>query len=176
MKFWSAIFSFFFISSMNVFASVDVQVSIEQLVKSADTIVVAHVVHKSSYWETTSTGKRIVTHATLNVDQWIEGTSPSSFQVRVLGGSVGDVGQYVSGEPTLAMGEPIFLFLRKFQNLYQVVSRSQGEFYFETIEGVTFLRSSPNAAIKIPQTSCEQTLTGKSIEKAVFLIHSLQHE
>jgi hypothetical protein len=105
-------------------ASVSVAVYFEALVDRADTVAVVSPVDQSSVWE----GGRIVTYTKLKVERPVAGPAASEVWVRTLGGSVGNIGQSVSGEPQFTDGQSSILFLRKVEGAFMVVERGQGQY------------------------------------------------
>jgi hypothetical protein len=115
-------------------ASVSVAVTFDALVDRAESVMTVVPLDSNSVWE----GKRIVTYTRLRVDRSIAGQGASEVVVKTLGGSVGDLGQSVSGEPTFRAGEPSIVFLRvvrpsatetwSVDKAFMVVERAQGQY------------------------------------------------
>lgn len=84
--------------------------TLDELAREADAVVVATPLDaRVSRWQ----GGRIVTDVTVRVDAVLTGRIVASrdLVVRIPGGVVGDVGQSLSGAPTLTAGAPAVLFL-----------------------------------------------------------------
>jgi hypothetical protein len=105
-------------------ASVSVAVAFEALVDRAETAMLVTPVDAHSVWE----NQRIVTYHRLRVDRNVAGVAEKEVWVKTLGGSVGNIGQSVSGEPVFALGESSLVFLAKRGTAYMVVERGQGQY------------------------------------------------
>ena len=97
------------------------------LVRAADHVVVGTVVSTEARYDHLD---RIVTDATVRVDERMHGAAPegSTVIVRRLGGVVGDVGLRIEGEPTFLPGERVLLFARTIasERLLRPIGMSQG--------------------------------------------------
>lgn len=97
------------------------------LVRGADHVVVGTVVSVEARYDHLD---RIVTDATVRVDESMHGPARagSTVVVRRLGGTIGDVGLRVEGEPSFAAGERILLFARAnaTERVLRAVGMSQG--------------------------------------------------
>jgi hypothetical protein len=88
-----------------------VDVSIDQLTRHASVIFEGEVTDVRSDWNADRT--RIYTTVTVRVDQYHKGDlGRGVVDVRLAGGSVGDITMAVMGQPTFARNERVFLFLR----------------------------------------------------------------
>ncbi len=105
-------------------ASVSVAVYFEALVDRADAVAIVVPIDQSSVWE----GGRIVTYTRLKVERPVAGQPGTEVWVRTLGGSVGNIGQNVSGEPQFTDGQSSVLFLHKVDSAFMVVERGQGQY------------------------------------------------
>lgn len=97
------------------------------LVGASDHVVVGTVVSVESRYDHLD---RIVTDATVRVDERMLGAAPegSTVLVRRLGGVLGDVGLRIEGEPSFLPGERVLLFARTIasERLLRPVGMSQG--------------------------------------------------
>ncbi len=84
--------------------------SLEQLARDADRILVGTVVLTQSAWNTERTA--IFTTVRLRVDDAVKGVRPREVVLRVEGGQVGDIAQSVSGGLSFAEGQQVVLFLK----------------------------------------------------------------
>lgn len=111
-----------------------IKVSLPDLVKEADHIVVGKVTSMKSSWDADKT--LIRTFVTISVDEYVKG--PSSRRdcvVSYVGGVVGDIGLWQSDTPRFKQGEQVLVFLKRDEkNTFKVLGRYQGKF---TIEGNT---------------------------------------
>ena len=114
-----------------VSATIIRQLSLEQMVEAADTIVVGEVVEVESAWEK----RRIYTHVRIAVEQSLKGEPTAELSIRLLGGSVGDVEMIIAGQPTFKPGEKTLLFLRAQGQgqgrMHYMVGMAQGKFTVE---------------------------------------------
>jgi len=87
--------------------------SLEQLSKGSDHIVLGTALDSSSHWEVLGGRRRIVTDTRVRVDDVIAQGVPADLelQVRTLGGTIGDVAALVYGEAQLSLNETCMLFL-----------------------------------------------------------------
>jgi hypothetical protein len=105
-------------------ASISIAVTFDTLVERADSALVVVPIESNSVWE----GQRIVTYTKMRVEKAIAGQGASEVTVKTLGGSIGDLGQSVSGEPSFPPGEKSVVFLRKVDSALMVVERAQGQY------------------------------------------------
>ena len=85
---------------------------IKKLSKGADVILTGKVSNLKSNWNKNKT--RILTEATLQVDEYIKGNSGSnSIVVKYPGGEVGDVGELYTHMPRFSKDEEVLVFLKK---------------------------------------------------------------
>ena len=102
-----------------------VRLSLEDLAKSADVVVMGRIEKVSSK---PTNGKNITTQIEVNViEQW-KGQDRSFLIINQAGGSAGEITQAVPGTPQFSIGEETILFLKGRQNdLYEVVGGRQGK-------------------------------------------------
>lgn len=116
-------------------ASVSIAVQFDELVERSKAVAVTTPVEQRSVWE----GRYIITYTKLNVDDAIAGGVENGKEVWVAtrGGTVGDIGQHVEGEPVFRVGKPVLVFLREdiidnggvpASGLFIVTARAQGLF------------------------------------------------
>ncbi|MRG93282.1 hypothetical protein [Polyangium spumosum] len=156
-------------------AAVSVVVSLDELVGSSSYVVVAKASERQSMWEDTPNGRRIVTYTRLDVEQSVVGEPGTSVWVRTLGGVVGEVGQWVSGEAVIKPGERSLLFLRKTPTTVVVTAMAQGHYpVLATVEGVPKLAASPDAGTILPRTgpsvAAREVLVGSTLSRAITAI------
>jgi len=88
------------------------QGSLQELTQAADSIVVGTVTEQSSYWNKEHT--KIYTSVVLSVEDNIKGEpATGSVTVIVPGGTVGEIGEWVSDAATFNQGEKAVVFLKK---------------------------------------------------------------
>ncbi|MBW2527203.1 MAG: hypothetical protein JRI23_23680 [Deltaproteobacteria bacterium] len=153
-------------------ASVSVALSVQELVDGSSRAVEAVALERHSTWERIGDGRRIVTYTVLRVDRALFGTGSDTVRVRTLGGVVGRIGQHVSGEPQLAMGEPCLLFLQRLTaETHLVTGRAQGHYPIVTDDdGARRLRASPDRGRVLPRKgqsiSAHAELVGRPVPQA----------
>ena len=87
------------------------RLSVEDLARGADAIVVARVVATSAAWNEGRT--KIYTFTTLEVSDALKGGPAGRVVVKELGGAVGDIAMEASGAPRFSAGEEVLVFLRR---------------------------------------------------------------
>jgi hypothetical protein len=129
-------------------ASVSIAVQFDTLVERAEAAMTVTPIDSNSVWE----GKRIVTYTRLRVERSIAGQGASEVVVKTLGGSVGDLGQSVSGEPHFVANESSIVFLRKVDQAYMVVERAQGQYplAFEKAKNRMMTKRAPDLGALVP--------------------------
>ncbi len=96
------------------------------LVSEAELIATGTVTEVRSFWR----AGRIVTRATLSVDQVLAGDTPEhAIAVDSLGGVVDGVGQQVAGAVRLGRGDRVVLFLQRRAEAFVVVEMAQGALF-----------------------------------------------
>jgi hypothetical protein len=114
-------------------ASTFVELSLADLLKMSNLVVVATSGEQTCVWEQTDGGRsrRIVTYTHMTVDRVLDGAAaaPKDVWVRTLGGQVGDIGQQVEGEAVLVPLQTSLLFLRaRGDGTHAVAAMGQGQF------------------------------------------------
>lgn len=155
-------------------ASLARAVSLAELVNRSEQIVVGTPLEAHARWETLGGQRRIVTYTRVRVDAAIDGGGDSSeVLVRTLGGHVGDIGQVVSGEAVLSIGQPALMFLgRAADGVLGVTAMAQGHFPLrKDSHGTLRLTPSPRLATLLgAQHSAVRQLVGRSVPEAEQLI------
>ena len=99
-----------------------VRMSLEDLSREASSIVVGEVADAQSQWE----GGNIYTYVTISVEHYVKGAGGKEVTIKVPGGTVGDITQFVSDVPSFQIGERTLLFLK--DEFFQIVGWHQGKF------------------------------------------------
>lgn len=105
--------------------------SLEQLSKTSDHILVGTALEATSRWEVLGGRRRIVTDTRVRVDDVVARATPSDLEleVRTLGGTIGDIASLVYGEAQLSLEQPCLLFLANHDNgQRRVVGMAQGHY------------------------------------------------
>jgi hypothetical protein len=116
-------------------ASVSIAVQFDELVEKSKAVAVEVPIEQRSVWE----GRFIITYTKVHVDDGIAGAAESGKEVWIVsrGGSVGNIGQSVDGEPVFHVGHPSLAFLREdilddkaaaASGIFVVTARAQGLF------------------------------------------------
>lgn len=156
-------------------ASVSILLGLDELLTPSTYVIVGTAGEKKCRWEEIGGSRRIVTYTLIQVDTAVVGSPGASVWVRTLGGSVGDVGQLVSGEAQIAAGSKSVLFLQKRGSVHVVTGMAQGHFPLVADDkGVVRLRTSPDAGVLLPapgpSVSARSRLVGKSLSAALSVI------
>jgi len=94
-------------------ATVMVELSLEELVRGADTIVHASVIDTGVQMRLSANSMEPQTITTLRVHEWIAGAGADTVEVRELGGVWQGGGLRFDGTPGFARGEEVVLFLER---------------------------------------------------------------
>jgi len=156
-------------------AAVSINVSLDELLASSSFVVVAKAGERKSVWEEMPSGRRIVTYTRLDIERTVVGESATSVWVRTLGGVVGDVGQWVSGEAVIPEGSRSLLFLHKAGPTIVVTAMAQGHYpVLATESGTPRLASSPDAGTILPRPgpsiAAREQLVGATLDRAILTI------
>ena len=156
-------------------ASLSRAVSLEELSRTSTAAALVVPLQQRSEWQ----GSRIVTLTRVRVERVVAGKNVSSeIEIRTFGGRVGKIGQAVSGEAELVVGQRSLLFLRELGNHTALVSaRAQGMFRIEEGSAPRVVASPhvghllPSARMKAQRiTPAVMTLHGSSLELAILRI------
>lgn len=124
-------------------ASVVEALTLRQLVRESDHVVVARVESQRAHYDELG---RIVTDVTIRVEEAMHGGAARSatLVVRRLGGVVGDVGLRVEGEASFVDGERLVLFARVLRvpggTVLRPVGMSQGVLPIDASSGVEMIQ------------------------------------
>lgn len=148
-------------------ASVSVQMTLDELVVASQRVVIATALDRSSRWEELPTGRRIVTYTRLAIDETVDGASSAEVTVRTFGGVVDNIGQQVSGEATLKIGERALVFLADVGEgdlrATVVTGMAQGHYPLDESSGEPVLKASPDRGTLVNRR-------GPSVPAAVVLV------
>lgn len=114
------------LATVPVAASVTEALDLAQLVRESDHVIVARATGTEARWDSR---RRIVTDVTVVVEQTLKGDASvdQRLVVRQLGGSIGELGMRVAGEPSIASGDRVLLFGRRMRGDHlRAVGMSQG--------------------------------------------------
>jgi hypothetical protein len=162
-------------------ASVSIAVSWDGLLRESSSACIVTAFEARGAWE----NGRIYTYTHIRIDRAVAGNlaTGSDAWVRTMGGVVGDIGQRVEGEATLAQGQSSLLFLRPglstaVPHSFEVTARGQGQFPLETSDPKLPTRISAGHALGLlvpphvlqtdvsPRLAAE-VLLGRTVDEAV---------
>jgi hypothetical protein len=166
------------VASAPATASIAVQLSLKDLVRASRYVVVATAGERYSVWEDIAGSRRMVTYTRLSVERSVVGQPNSEVWVRTLGGTIGSIGQYVSGEARLQTGSRSLLFLSEATGTLIVAALGQGQYLVTPptkLDGVPRLRKSfdrPGLVARKGEgrVGAEAVLSGLTIDDAVRAI------
>ena len=109
----------------------DKRMTVDDLAKNADAVVVGKVTAVHSEWS--SDRSRIFTRVTIGVDEYLKGQeNGGAITLLTPGGEIGDVGEIYSHMPTFRTDEHVLVFVEKDkQGLYRVSGGNLGKFTIE---------------------------------------------
>jgi len=126
----------------------------QQLAQDSDLVIVGRVLERTGSWQ----GTRIVTTHRIKIDSIWTGNYPDTeLEFVSLGGSVGDIGQIVSGSSQLPAGTQAVMFLTRLsKGRFCSVALSQGVFEIDPKDGHTLMRQPlghvVGPALKVPKS------------------------
>ena len=104
----------------------------EQLVKQAEFIFQGTVTDVHSMWDGEGAQRRIHTYVTLLVTEPMKGLLPSTYTIRLLGGTVGDETEEVADAPVFHVGDREILFVEhNLQQFVPLVGINYGRFHLQ---------------------------------------------
>jgi hypothetical protein len=104
------------------------KLSLKDLTTRATTILIGTVAHIKCIWNDKRTN--IFTYVTISVEQYIKGTEKEKMlTLKVSGGKIGEVNQWVEDTPHFQKDEKVLLFLE--QEHFRVVGGLQGKYSIE---------------------------------------------
>jgi hypothetical protein len=163
-------------------ASTFVELSLADLLKLSNSVVVGTPTEQMSLWEGAdgARGRRIVTYTRVRIDKVIDGSVPSSdVWVRTLGGHVGDIGQVVDGEAAFVPHQSGIIFLRaRGDGTHAVAAMAQGHFPVRVLRAGEPPRIAVRSALGRLVAAAEATrparidLDSKTVDEAVQAIEA----
>ena len=103
-----------------------IKLSLDDIVRQSDTVVLGTVTHQESAWDTHYTA--IHTDVTVAVERAIVGSPGDEVTFRVAGGTVGSMGMRTSNDPVFQDGERVIVCLNTTSVPASVVGLQQGKF------------------------------------------------
>ncbi len=124
--------------------------SFETLVSSANTIFVGEVMNVRAEWDTTPSGRAIITLVTFRVEDVWKGNLGAVTQLEFLGGEIGEIGMKVEGMPVFRLGQRDVLFVAgEVRTVSPLVGFMHGRMRVErdTVSGVDRVRTFDGRAL-----------------------------
>lgn len=119
-------FTFLLMISVSTSGQV-IKMELTQIIDESSAIVNATVEKMHSSWVKDHNGNNIYTTVEFSVNEVIKGNlSNSNFTLKVLGGKVGDISQFVSPSVSFEPKEEVLLFLRN--NPLEIIGSEQGKY------------------------------------------------
>lgn len=159
-------------------ASLTREVGLAELLARSDHAVLATPLDAAADWAVFGGKRRIVTDVRVRVEDTLALRAPeqSELLVRVLGGTIGHVGQLVEGEVRMAFGEPCALFLKADSpTLSYVTARTQGHYPLRA-DAQKLLRLTPSPTLpelEHPAKSAVHVLAGRTVAEARELLRGV---
>ncbi len=118
-----------FLMPFSISISQEHEVSLEKLVKDSEVVVTGKV--KKIECEIDH-NKNIWTYVTIECKQFLKGAKKNIITIKVPGGEIGELGQYVSGTPQYKIGEEVLNFLgRDKEGKYYVNGWENGKYSYK---------------------------------------------
>jgi len=108
------------------------KISVEDLTKEADVIVIGDIKEVESRWNFWRT--EIHTYSTVSVKKYIKGTGTETLIIITKGGTVGDLVAWVEDTPVFTKNETVLVFLKKTGREFSVAGSVQGKYILENEE------------------------------------------
>ena len=124
--------------------------SFDALVAEANTIFVGEVMNVRADWESTPTGRAIITLVTFRVENVWKGNLGAVTQLEFLGGEIGEIGMKVEGMPVFRLGQRDVLFVgNQVRAISPLVGVMHGRMRVErdTVSGIDRVRTFDGRAL-----------------------------
>ncbi len=152
------------------------KLTFEDIVHKAETIAIGVVEKAEAAYGEGKRSRRIFTSYTLSLSQVIKGDIgvDTPFQIRIIGGRVGDISHYIPGAPRLETGGKYLLFaygkdkymiplVGTTQGIYTIVQNESGIEHVVSMQGAQLISRNTQAARK----PGAETLTNNDKEMAL---------
>jgi hypothetical protein len=155
-------------------ASVARALSLRELCRMSERVVIGTAVHAQSSWVVSHGRRRIVTDVIVRVDSMLAGPDADRELIfRTLGGRIGDDGEIVHGEAMLLIGKTAVLFATAADGgVRRVAGMSQGHYPLRVVNGERVLAPSPRSFTLVGKDSARARLVGKRLADAAGVIRS----
>jgi hypothetical protein len=108
------------------------KISVEDLTKEADVIVIGDIKEVNSSWNLWRT--MVYTYSSVSVEKYIKGTGSETLTIITEGGTVEDSGMWVEDTPGFTKNEKVLVFLKKAGREFRVAGLVQGKYIVENEE------------------------------------------
>ncbi len=124
---------FILFAATPVVSALMVKISVEDLTREADVIIIGDVKDVESRWNLWRT--MIYTYSKLSVEKYVKGGEEhKTLTIITEGGTVGDSGVWVEDVPVFTKNETVLVFLKKAGREFSVASWVQGKYIVENEE------------------------------------------
>ena len=123
---------FILFAATPVVSALMVKMSVEDLTKEADVIIIGNIKEVESrlnFWRT-----EVHTYSTVSVEKYIKGIGPGTLTIITEGGNAGDSGVWVEDTPVFTKNENVLVFLKKAGREFSVAGWAQGKYIVENEE------------------------------------------
>jgi hypothetical protein len=108
------------------------KISVEDLTKEADVIVIGDIKEVENRWNFWRT--EVHTYSAVSVEKYIKGTGSETLTIITEGGTAGDLVVWVEDTPVFTKNEKVLVFLKKAGHEYSVAGWVQGKYIVENEE------------------------------------------
>jgi len=155
-------------------ASLGRAVRLQELTARSQHVVLGETLDADSVWEQVGRRKHIVTYSRVRALELLAGADPHQDEllVRTLGGYIGELGELVHGEASLAIGSRSLLFVMPVPNALAITAMAQGHYpLLRDKTGAERLQRSPHAAELLGEPGAAVTrLPGLQLSEARSLL------
>jgi hypothetical protein len=123
---------FILFTATHIVSASMLKISVEDLTKEADVIVIGDIKDVESRWNLWRT--MVYTYSTVSVEKYIKGTGSEKLIIITEGGAVGELGVWVEDTPVFTKNETVLVFLKKAGREFSVAGLVQGKYIVENGE------------------------------------------
>ena len=151
----------FFVTTISHATTVE-RLSLGDLVRKAQKIVIGKVSHSRTYWN--DNRKLILTTYTIEVQESLKGQTFRTLEITTIGGKIGDLTLNVVGMPSFEDGETAVVFVESAGGYSTVVGLGQGKFtvtnheVFNSVTALAFPDGRPGEPLKMPLESFKKEI------------------
>ena len=123
---------FILFAATPVVSALMAKMSVEDLTKEADVIVIGDIKEVESRWNFWRT--EVHTYSTVSVEKYIKGIGHGTLTIITEGGNAADSGVWVEDTPVFTENEKVLVFLKKAGREFSVAGWAQGKYIVENEE------------------------------------------